>query len=173
MYVNVQNIGAIDLIVKPRVGSRVNPLTTSGSYQQNRLFPILLLTIPFLSIPKVLAMSLLSSTIKSDLNSSKNQIQDASADITKEFKNFIFDIEDLLKSSNSLTGDDLIKVREQLNQRVKKARTIIEDASENIFQHARRSAALTNEYVHQQPWTVIGASTAVSFLLGYLLASRN
>jgi len=118
-------------------------------------------------------MSILSSALKSEINSSKNEIQDASADISKEFKNFLYDVEDLFKSSNSLTGDELAKAKEQLNQRIKKARATLDDASGNILQHARRTAALTNQYVHQQPWTVVGTSAALSFILGYLLASRD
>lgn len=118
-------------------------------------------------------MSILSSAVKSELNGSKNQLQDVSADIAKEFKNFLCDVEDWFKSSNSLTGDDFTKAKEQLNQRIKTARAVIDDASGNILQQARRTAALTNQYAHQQPWTVVGTSAAVSFLLGYLLASRD
>lgn len=118
-------------------------------------------------------MSFLSSAVKSDLNNSAHQIQDASSDIAKEFKKFVGDIEDLFKSSNALTGDELAKTKKQLDQRIKTARTSLNDASGNILQNARRTAALTNQYVHQQPWTVVGTGAALSFLLGYLLASRD
>jgi ElaB/YqjD/DUF883 family membrane-anchored ribosome-binding protein len=118
-------------------------------------------------------MSIFSSAVKTELNSTKHDIQDASADISKEFKNFLSDVEDLFKSSTSLTGDDLNKAKEQLNQRIKKARATLDDASSDILQHARRTAALTNEYAHQQPWKVVGAGVAISFLLGYALASRD
>jgi len=118
-------------------------------------------------------MSILSSAVKSEINNSKNEIQDASADISKEFKNFLYDIEDLFKSSSSLTGDDLNKAKEQLNQRIKKARATLDDASGNILQHARRTAALTNQYAHQEPWKIVGAGAAIGFLLGYALAPRD
>lgn len=118
-------------------------------------------------------MAILSSAVKSELKSTKHDIQDASADISKEFKNFLSDVEGIFKSSTSLTGDDLNTVKEQLNQRIKKARATLDDASGNVLQHARRAATLSNEYAHQQPWKVVGAGVAISFLIGYALASRD
>ncbi len=118
-------------------------------------------------------MSFLTSAVKSDYNSSKHQIQDASSDIANEFKSFVCEIEDLIKSSSAFTGDELSKTKEQLNKHIKKARNSLDAASGNILQNARRTAALTNQYVHQQPWTVVGTSAALSFLVGYLLASRD
>ena len=127
----------------------------------------------FLTAEKVFNMSILSSFVKTELNGSKNQIHDSSADITKEFKNFLCDVEDLFKSSSALTGDDLAKTKQELSQRIKTARATIGDASGNIVQQAIKKAALTNQYVHQQPWTIIGTGVALSFLVGYLLARRD
>lgn len=118
-------------------------------------------------------MSFLSSATKSELNSSKQQVQQASADVAKEFKSFLNDIEDLFQSTTSATGEDLVNAKAQLKQRISSAKEVIGDASSNVFQQARKTAALTNNYVHEQPWTVIGTGVALSFLVGFLLARRD
>jgi len=118
-------------------------------------------------------MSILSSFLKSEFKGSKNQIRNSSADITNEFKSFLCDVEDLFNSSSALTADEVSKAKEQLNQRIKTARATMRDASGNIVQQAFRTAASTNQYAHQQPWKVVGTGVAISFLIGYLLASRE
>lgn len=97
--------------------------------------------------------------------------QKASA-ISNEFHSFLNDIEDLFKATTSLTGDDLARAKAKLSERIDAAKETAEELSENIVQRARKTADITNHYVHEQPWTVIGAGAAVSFLLGYLLARR-
>ncbi|RZK20783.1 MAG: DUF883 domain-containing protein [Flavobacterium sp.] len=118
-------------------------------------------------------MSFLSSATKSELNSSKRQVQEASVDVLNEFKSFLNDVEDLVYSTSSLTGDDLVKAKRQLKQRISVAKDAIGDASGNILQQARKTAKVTNHYVHEQPWKVIGTGAAVSFLIGYLLSRRD
>lgn len=118
-------------------------------------------------------MSFLSSATKSEFNSSKKQVQEASTDVLKEFKSFISDVEDLYQSTSSLTGEDLAKAKTQLKQRIRVAKDTIGDASGNVLKQARKTAAITNNYVHEQPWTVIGAGIAVSFLVGFLLSRRD
>jgi ElaB/YqjD/DUF883 family membrane-anchored ribosome-binding protein len=117
-------------------------------------------------------MSFLSSATKSQLNSNKQQAQAASTDVLNEFKSFLSDVEDLFQQTTSLTGDDLAKAKTQLKQRISSAKENIGEASGNVFKQARKTATLTNNYVHDQPWTVIGAGVAVSFLVGFLLSRR-
>jgi len=118
-------------------------------------------------------MSFLSSATKAQLNNSKHQVQESSADVLKEFKSFLNDVEDLVQSTSTLTGEDLAKAKTQLKHRISSAKETIGEASGNILQQARRTASITNHYVHEQPWTVLGTGVAVSFLLGFLLARRD
>ena len=118
-------------------------------------------------------MSFLSAATKSELNSSKQHVQESSVDALKEFKSFLNDVEDLFQSTTTLTGEDLAKAKIQLKQRINTAKESIGEASDNIFKQARKTAAITNHYVHEQPWTVIGTGVALSFLLGFVLARRD
>ena len=107
-----------------------------------------------------------------DLNSFNENTQKTASAISNEFHNFLQDVEDLFKSTTSMTSDDLAKVKAKLNTRIEAAKEVVGDVSDDLAYKARRTAAITNHYVHEQPWTVIGAGAAVSFLIGFLLARR-
>lgn len=91
---------------------------------------------------------------------------------SREFQDFLADIEDLIKETTSLTGEDLAHARVRLNARVASAKASVEDMGDSIVQRAKQGASVTNEYVHEQPWKVLGASAAIAFLLGIALARR-
>lgn len=118
-------------------------------------------------------MTIQSETLKSSLINTGNELKDATVDISKEFKIFIGDIEELLKETASLSGEDLEKAKGKIAARINLAKQIIGDANKSLIQQARQTAELTNQYVHEQPWTVLGAGVALSFLLGLLVARRN
>lgn len=93
--------------------------------------------------------------------------------VSREFQNFLSDIEDLIKETTSLTGEELAHARARLNARVANAKAFVEGIGDNIVQRAKQSATVTNEYVHEQPWKALGASTAIAFLLGIAIARRS
>lgn len=105
--------------------------------------------------------------------SAKHQAAGIASGVSREFSSFIADIEDLIKETASLTGDDLERAKKMLNARVSEAKKSIEGISSSVSEQVRKSSALTNEYVHEQPWKVIGAVAAVSFLLGVVSTRRS
>jgi ElaB/YqjD/DUF883 family membrane-anchored ribosome-binding protein len=117
-------------------------------------------------------MSILSQATKTD-SGSKHKIHDASLDIADEFKKFISDVDSLIKETASLTGDDLAQAKIKLNHRINDAKQRLNSAGSSIMDQTRKTAAVTNEYVHKSPWTVIGASTLASFVLGVLIGHRK
>jgi len=109
----------------------------------------------------------------SNANSKDTSVGEASSGVAREFHSFVADIEDLIKATTNLTGDELNRAKAKLNQRIASAKTTVEDMGETIVNRARKTAETTNTYVHEQPWNAIGASAAVGLLLGYLLARRS
>jgi ElaB/YqjD/DUF883 family membrane-anchored ribosome-binding protein len=97
----------------------------------------------------------------------------ARSGVAHEVKSFLADIEDLVKETTSLTGDDLARAKVKLTERVSAAKQSVEDMGSDIAQRARKSAKATDDYVREQPWKAIGAGAAVAFLLGFVLARRN
>lgn len=95
------------------------------------------------------------------------------AGVSREFRNFLADVEDLIKATSTLTGDELARNRERLTERVSEARESVEALGAAVEHRARRTAAVTDEYVREEPWKAIGIGTAVGFLLGLVLARRG
>jgi ElaB/YqjD/DUF883 family membrane-anchored ribosome-binding protein len=114
-------------------------------------------------------MSILSSSSKMDSSNTKDKIHEISADIAEEFKCFVSDIENLIKETASLTGDELAQAKIKLNQRVNAAKKFANTTGNNLIDRARKTASVTNEYVHAKPWPIISASVLVSFALGILI----
>lgn len=93
--------------------------------------------------------------------------------ISLEFQRFLTDIEDLVAQATSLTGEDLAKLKNTMNERITLAKASLNELSENLVQKARKGAAATNTYVHEQPWTAVGAGAAIGLLVGLLVSRRG
>ena len=118
-------------------------------------------------------MSILSDTVKTAPAKTKEKIQETSTDIAHEFNNFVSDVERLIKESSHLTGDDLARAKIKLNQRINAARQYVNNINRTAAEKAQKVATLTNDYVHEKPWAVLGTGAIVSFVLGLLLGHRN
>jgi ElaB/YqjD/DUF883 family membrane-anchored ribosome-binding protein len=105
--------------------------------------------------------------------STKNPAADASSGITQEFNNFVADMEDLIKASTSLTGDDLARAKTKLYTRVATARAFLEGMPTTISDRARETVKVADGYVREQPWRAIGMTAAVGALVGFLLGRRG
>ncbi len=91
---------------------------------------------------------------------------------SSEFHNFIADIEDLVKETTTLTGEDLNRAKARLSARFAEAKDSVAEMSGEIAKRVRSGAAATDQYVHEQPWKAIGAGAAVGLLIGFALARR-
>jgi len=103
---------------------------------------------------------------------SKSSADGALTGMSLEFHNFLADIEDLIKTTTSLTGEDLTRAKAKLSERVTAAKESVEEMSGVIADGARTSVAVTDAYVHDQPWKAIGIGAALGFVLGFALARR-
>jgi len=80
--------------------------------------------------------------------------------------------EDLLKAAATASGEGFTAARTKIGERLKSARTALANASQPVFDRTRESAAVTDEYVRGNAWTVIGVAIAIGVLIGFLTAKR-
>ena len=90
-----------------------------------------------------------------------------------EFRNFISDVENLVKATTSVTGDELIKAKAALNARVTAAKDSVEAMGEAMSDRARNTVKMTNSYVHAHPWQSLGIGTALGLIIGIVFSRRN
>ena len=93
--------------------------------------------------------------------------------IALEFQNVIADLEDLIKATTSLTGDDLARTKEKLGERIAAAKESVGKVGGAIVHRARTTAVVTNDFVHEQPWKALGVGAIVGFLLGVVISRRS
>lgn len=92
--------------------------------------------------------------------------------VSREFNNFLADVEDFIKNSASLTGEDLTIAKEKISQQVNAAKQSVDHFGGAVADKARKGATATNEYVHAKPWQAIGVGATAGLLLGMLIARR-
>lgn len=114
-----------------------------------------------------------SATQQANAAANETARQKASAALSQEFQNFLTDIENLFKATTTLTGAELEIAKAKFNERLATAKVKVSDMSTTVAQQARDAMAVTDTYVHEQPWKAVGAATAIGFLLGFILARRN
>ena len=93
--------------------------------------------------------------------------------VPSEIRHFFADVEDLINSFTSLTGEDQESAKAQLLERVNAAKESMENIGGGLAHRARKTVKVTNDYVHEEPWRFIGAGVTVGFLLGLALARRG
>jgi len=92
--------------------------------------------------------------------------------VSREVHSFLADIEDLVKATTSLTGEDLARARAKLTERVAAARASVEKMGGALVDGTRHAAQATDGFVHERPWQAIGIGAALGLMAGFLLARR-
>ena len=100
------------------------------------------------------------------------QLAAASASAPGEFQSFVADIEDLITSMTPLTGEDLARAKERLAARVELAKESFSEVSGEIAERARKTARVTDAYVHEHPWQSVGIGAILGLLVGIVVSRR-
>lgn len=106
------------------------------------------------------------------MNRAVNEFERARGRMAGDFRTMITDSEDLLKAAATVSGEGFTAARMKFEEKVRSAKATLADASQPVFDRTRETAAAADDYVHGNPWTVIGVAIAAGVLLGFLAARR-
>lgn len=101
-----------------------------------------------------------------------HEFERASGRIAGDFRNMIAESEDLLKAVATASGEGLTAARTKFEDKLRRAKATLADASQPVFDGARETATLADDYVHGNPWTAVGVAIAAGALIGFLAAKR-
>ena len=105
----------------------------------------------------------------SDLVDSATETKDQ---LVSNLRRVVSDAEDLLAATAGQTDSKITELRARAKENLSMAREKLADAGAVVRARARQAAAVTDEYVHDNPWSSIGAAAALGILIGVLLGRR-
>jgi len=80
-----------------------------------------------------------------------------------------------MENSETTTGvrNDLQKLTDQIEEGVLKERYSWAQIQDAVVTRTRNAAETTDQYVHENPWKVVGIAAGLGFVLGLLMAPRS
>ena len=101
-----------------------------------------------------------------------NNIESSRDKLVDEFSTVLTEAEDMLKRAANETGDKAKDLRAQVEAKLLAAKLQLQELQGLAADRAREAARATDDYVHDNPWQVVGIAAAVGFLFGLLLNRR-
>jgi len=93
-------------------------------------------------------------------------ISNTSADqLIRDFKMVIVDAETLLKATANQGGEVLVALRTKTEDSLAIAKAKMAEVEEKV----RVTASASDDYVHENPWRVVGAAAGVGVVIGLLI----
>jgi ElaB/YqjD/DUF883 family membrane-anchored ribosome-binding protein len=85
---------------------------------------------------------------------------------TDELRAFLADVEDLVKKVGNVGDADVARLRNRVSGAIGDVRQTIGDTTESLRERARLAVTVTDDYVHDRPWTAIGLAAAIGVIVG-------
>ena len=98
-------------------------------------------------------------------------------EVTKEklaadLKLVISDAEELLRATASQAGDKVTAARLKVQDSLDQAKVKLGRLGEAGVDRAKAAARLSDDFVHDQPWTAVGIGAGIGLILGLLIGRR-
>jgi len=101
-----------------------------------------------------------------------SSVQHSKDVLVADLKRVASDADDLMKEVLNSTSEELAAARQRIEARLGEARTRIEEARILAKRKVCGAAQSTQAFVSDNPWTVIGVASVLSFITTYLLINR-
>lgn len=99
-------------------------------------------------------------------------IEASKENLTKDLKAVVASAEDLLAATAAQGGEKIVEARARAQEALRNAREKLAEIQEDVVTRAKEAAEVTDQYVHENPWTAIGVGAGIGFLLGLLIGRR-
>lgn len=84
----------------------------------------------------------------------------------------VADAEELLKATASQAGDKVAQARVKIQESLDQAKVKLGRLGEAGVDKAKAAARVTDDFVHDSPWTAVGIGAGVGLVLGLLIGRR-
>lgn len=93
-------------------------------------------------------------------------------DLVDEFSNLVAAMEDVFAAATEDGSEKFSELRGQAEASLKRAKARLGTLEKTAVAKARKIAADSDEYVHENPWTAIGIGAGVGLLVGLLIGRK-
>ena len=97
------------------------------------------------------------------------KIQDASGQLLDDFNKVASDTESLLRAIASVPGEKASALRATVEENLASARQRVRELQGLAYDRGSAAVRATDEYVHENPWPLIGVAVGVGFILGLVV----
>src|SRR3982750_2676119 len=116
-----------------------------------------------------------SGRLKSDSHQQRRTTMAASRydrtrdSMVADFGAVLDEAEDLMQQAAKETGDRASNLRAQVEEKLGFAKQRLQEFSDDAVDRSKAAARATDDYVHDNPWQVVGVAVAIGFVFGMLV----
>ena len=89
-----------------------------------------------------------------------------------DFQSVMADIDSLISATATKTEGEATVLRDRIRDKLDTAKEHIVDVQREAVEHARKAAAIADDYVQDHPWQAVGVAAAVGVMVGVLIGRR-
>lgn len=98
-------------------------------------------------------------------------VSDAKQQLVDDFNRVVSDTESLLRAMAGVPGEKASELRASVQDNLNAAKRRVRELQGAAYEKGTYVARATDEYVHENPWTLIGVAAAVGLIVGLVIAS--
>lgn len=101
-----------------------------------------------------------------------NTASDTISTTQRELEKLVNDLRGLISSRDLDTVPEIRALRQRIDDGMSQVRDTTKRAAQEATRQAKDAAIAADQYAHDEPWRVAGASLAVGALVGFLMSRR-
>ena|SRR5579862_4076849 len=86
---------------------------------------------------------------------------------------FLDNVDDLTKAIKDIEAPDIARVRAKVKMALAAAKSALSDGAAQVKGQAQMVTRTTDNYVHENPWQVVGIAAVVGIAVGMILTRRS
>jgi ElaB/YqjD/DUF883 family membrane-anchored ribosome-binding protein len=92
--------------------------------------------------------------------------------LVADVKEVLDDVEQLMRQAATAGGEQAAELRNRAADAIEKAQDKLDRLQRDALRATREAADAADHWVHQNPWSSIGAAAALGLLIGVLVGRR-
>jgi ElaB/YqjD/DUF883 family membrane-anchored ribosome-binding protein len=92
--------------------------------------------------------------------------------LMEDLQLMVSDAEELLRATANQAGEGIAAARARIQQSLQVVKERLVDAQTAVIERTQQAAKVTDQYVHDNPWKMIGISACAGVIVGMLIARR-